>query len=171
MRRGCPRHNKKSYSGVTVLNEVYQSATISSRVAASVIDGFFHLLLDLAILSALTQGEWARVLFWSGEDWLWFAFSHWMLGLVYYALFESSSWRATPGKRMMGVLVCDWQGGRLSPQRAVMRYGVSLLSGLVFYGGYFMALFTNRSLCLHDWLTHAVCWERPISTRPQKPQL
>lgn len=41
--------------------------------------------------------------------------------ILYFAIFESSAWRASPGKRKMGLQVTDEQGARLSLSRLLVR--------------------------------------------------
>jgi uncharacterized RDD family membrane protein YckC len=47
--------------------------------------------------------------------------------LLYFALFESSAWQATPGKRRMRLKVTNLAGERISLWRAVVRAAVKLL--------------------------------------------
>ncbi len=69
---------------------------------------------------------------------------------AYYAGFESSSWRATPGKRLCSLIVVDLDGRQLTLQRATLRFAGELLSGLLLGVGYLMAAFTSRKQALHD---------------------
>ncbi len=52
-----------------------------------------------------------------------------ILPVVYYAIFESSGWQATPAKRLLGLQVCTVDGQRFTFWGAVARY---LLQG-IFY--------------------------------------
>jgi uncharacterized RDD family membrane protein YckC len=47
--------------------------------------------------------------------------------ILYFALCESAPWRATPGKRLLGLRVHAADGGRLSLGRALLRAAVRLL--------------------------------------------
>ncbi len=47
--------------------------------------------------------------------------------LLYFALFESSAWRGTPGKRLLNLQVEGVGGGRLPLERALLRGAVRLL--------------------------------------------
>lgn len=69
---------------------------------------------------------------------------------AYYAGFESSAWRATPGKRLCSLVVVDLKGGQLTLQRATLRFAAELISGLLLGVGYLMAAFTARKQALHD---------------------
>jgi uncharacterized RDD family membrane protein YckC len=70
----------------------------------------------------------------------------------YWALMESSPWRATLGKRIMKLEVTDVAGRRLSFPRASLRYFGRLISGLTLLLGFLMAGFTPRKQALHDIL-------------------
>lgn len=71
---------------------------------------------------------------------------------LYYALFESSAWQATLGKRFCKIKVTDLQGQRISFWRATGRYFGKYLSTLIFCIGYLMILFTEKKQALHDLL-------------------
>lgn len=77
------------------------------------------------------------------------AFSY-VAGWLYYALFERSRRRATPGKAMMGLYVTDLDGRRIGFARASLRYVASLLSGAIVGIGYLWALFFSSRQTLHD---------------------
>jgi uncharacterized RDD family membrane protein YckC len=47
--------------------------------------------------------------------------------ILYFALFESSSWQATPGKRKLGLRVTDTHGERLSVARSLVRSLIKFL--------------------------------------------
>jgi uncharacterized RDD family membrane protein YckC len=91
---------------------------------------------------------------------LWF----WPLNLVgvwlYFALFESSSWQATPGKRVLGLLVTDMEGRPISFARATGRYFGKILSGAILMIGYIMAGFTTKKQALHDILAGCLVLRR-----------
>lgn len=113
------------------------------------------LLLDCIPVGLLTWliGDWAgaaRVHF--GYAGLSFG----LLGWLYWSLFESSAWRATPGKRMLGYQVVDTAGARISFARATRRYFAKLLSGVFFLIGFLITDFTPRRQALHDFLA-ATC--------------
>lgn len=73
-----------------------------------------------------------------------------VIGIAYFAGFESSSWQATPGKRALGMVVVDTNGQRLSVGKAIGRYFAKILSGLILLIGYVMIAFTERKQGLHD---------------------
>jgi uncharacterized RDD family membrane protein YckC len=71
---------------------------------------------------------------------------------VYFALLESSPWRATLGKKALGLTVVDLAGNRLSFPRASGRFFGKILSSMTFMVGFVMAAFTARKQALHDML-------------------
>lgn len=79
----------------------------------------------------------------------------------WFALFESSPWQATPGKRVMGLAVTDLEGRRIGFGRASGRYFAKFLSGILLLAGYLMAAFTKRRQALHDMLAGTLVLRRP----------
>lgn len=71
---------------------------------------------------------------------------------VYYALMESSPWRATVGKKILGLQVTDLSGNRISFPRASGRFFGKIVSSMTFLVGFAMAGFTARKQALHDIL-------------------
>lgn len=79
-----------------------------------------------------------------------------VLGLIcfwlYFALLQSGPKQATFGKRLMGIKVVDYKGGRIGFGRATGRTFATLLSYLLIYIGFIMAGMTNRKRALHDYI-------------------
>lgn len=75
-----------------------------------------------------------------------------MLGWIYYASMESSSWQATLGKKILGLQVTDLSGNRITFARASGRFFGKILSGMILGIGFLMAGFTARKQALHDIL-------------------
>jgi uncharacterized RDD family membrane protein YckC len=74
-------------------------------------------------------------------------------GWLYYAYCESSEWQATPGKKVLNVIVTDLNGNRVSFGRASGRFFAKMVSGLIPFGiGYIMAGFTEKKQALHDMI-------------------
>jgi uncharacterized RDD family membrane protein YckC len=68
-----------------------------------------------------------------------------MVSWLYWALMESSAWRATVGKRILGIEVTDMEGRRISFARATGRY-----FGKIIFIGFIMVVFTEKKQALHD---------------------
>lgn len=71
---------------------------------------------------------------------------------LYFALCESSSWQATPGKKVFGLQVTTLDGERISFLRATGRFLGRILSGMICSMGYVMAGFTPKKQALHDMI-------------------
>jgi len=69
---------------------------------------------------------------------------------LYCAFAESSSWRATVGKRLLGLQVITARGGRISFGQATVRHFMKFLSLFCLTIGFLMALWTKRRQALHD---------------------
>lgn len=80
--------------------------------------------------------------------------------LCYGPLFESSSWQATPGKRMCRLYVADLEGKRISFGRALIRNTAKVLSVLTLGFGFLMIAVTVRNQCLHDKIAGTVVLKR-----------
>ena len=82
-----------------------------------------------------------------------------VVGWLYCAGFESSPWRATPGKRLFRMAVTDLAGDRISFARGSGRYLAEALSSALFLIGYVVQPFTERRQALHDILagTLVIC--------------
>jgi uncharacterized RDD family membrane protein YckC len=69
---------------------------------------------------------------------------------LYFALFESSVYQATPGKMVLGIMVTDLNANRISFGKASLRYVCKIVSLLTLGIGYIMAGFTEKKQALHD---------------------
>jgi uncharacterized RDD family membrane protein YckC len=72
-----------------------------------------------------------------------------LFGILYEAIFLSSGWMATPGKKLLGIKVTDLSGNPISFWRGVGRSAGKLISSILFIG-YIMAAFTKNKQALHD---------------------
>jgi len=69
---------------------------------------------------------------------------------LYCAFAESSSWRATVGKRLLGLQVMNIDGRRVSFGQATVRHFMKFLSFFCLMIGFLMAGWTKRRQGLHD---------------------
>ncbi|WP_235782563.1 RDD family protein [Peribacillus psychrosaccharolyticus] len=122
------------------------------RVAASIIDGII-ISVPLSVLFIIysfimapnegtaTDGEMVTMLL--GYTVIY------IIALVaialYYILTTASKMQGTVGKKIMGLIVTDLNGNRLTFGRATGRYFATILSGMIFYIGYLMAAFTEKN--------------------------
>ena len=114
------------------------------RLAAFVIDGFF-LTVMLEIVFAVAGSlidEFSAL-----------AISNFIGFIIvphYFALFESSAYQATLGKRIMGLCVVSEEGKRISLNQAMFRWIMKYKSAVLFMVGFLMQPFTAKKQTLHD---------------------
>ena len=84
-----------------------------------------------------------------------------VIGWLYFALMESSKLQATLGKMMIGVVVTDLEGNRISFGRATGRYFGKVVSSVILLIGYIMAAFTKRKQALHDIMAKCLVIRKP----------
>lgn len=93
-----------------------------------------------------------------------------LVGWLYFALTESSTWQATVGKRLLKLKVTDMDGQRISFGKATGRYFGQILSGMICGIGYIMVAFTEKKQGLHDMLAGTlVVWDVPPLYDPPPP--
>ena len=83
-----------------------------------------------------------------------------ILGWPYFAWFESSRRRATPGKWMMGLFVADPDGRRISFLRATARYFTKSLTAPLLWIVYLFTGLAGRNGTVHDMLADTVVLRR-----------
>ena len=80
---------------------------------------------------------------------------------LYHALMESSEWQATVGKRVLGMVVTDMTGRRVSFGRATGRHFAKIITNMVpALIGYIMAGFTEKKQALHDMIAGCLVLRR-----------
>ena len=82
---------------------------------------------------------------------------------TYYAVFESSEFRGTPGKLIMGIQVVNNSGQGISLGQAYLRWFCILFNYLTLYFGYLVAAVTRRKVALHDVLAKTFVIQTPQS--------
>jgi uncharacterized RDD family membrane protein YckC len=139
------------------------------RFVAYIIDGFISSLAFLILLVplfVLTGAGAALGRITSVEDisddvaaFLGLGFLFGFFGIIfvvswlYHALAESSSWQATPGKKLLNLKVTDMTGQPISFGRASGRFFAKMITGLIPLGiGYILAGFTEKKQALHDMI-------------------
>jgi len=139
------------------------------RFVAYIIDGFISGLAFLVLLIPLfilTGAGPALGRIASGEDisdnaavLLGIGFVGGFVGIIlvvswlYHALAESSSWQATPGKKLLNLKVTDLTGQPISFGRASGRFFAKIITGMIPFGiGYIIAGFTEKRQALHDMI-------------------
>jgi uncharacterized RDD family membrane protein YckC len=126
-----------------------QPAGFWLRVVALVVD-YGVLLVVLAALLMVADSVGGQEL----QDplyWLWVVAT-----FFYWPVLESSAWRATVGKKLLGVVVGDIDGGGLNFLRSLLRNLAKIISSIPLGIGFLLAAFTARKQALHDLITKAV---------------
>ncbi|MCJ7807615.1 MAG: RDD family protein [Dehalococcoidia bacterium] len=75
---------------------------------------------------------------------------------LYWALMESSNRQATLGKRVLGIIVTDIEGRRVTFVRGTVRYWAKVISFLILLIGFMLAGFTSRKQALHDIISNCL---------------
>lgn len=157
-----PSYGNVQYGGVAY-------AGFWLRFVAYIIDGVicgFAFLVLLVPLFLLTGAGTALSKITSGENisddvatflGLGFLFGFFgiifLIGWLYFALSESSSWQATLGKKMLNLKVTDLSGQPISFGRASGRYFSKIITGLIpLMIGYILAGFTEKKQAIHDMI-------------------
>ena len=86
-----------------------------------------------------------------------------LLALAYHAGFEQSRWQATPGKRLLALVVTDCDGAAPSWPRSLLRNGAGLLSWLSLNLGHALAALPPQRRALHDFIAGT----RVLARQPQ----
>jgi uncharacterized RDD family membrane protein YckC len=136
------------------------------RFAAAMIDGvliiavFCPIGFALGAMGAATgaDGNEAGQAAFAGIQLIFQIFSL-IVGWLYEALLESSSWQGTVGKKVLGIRVTDMDGNRISFGRATGRHFAKLLSQMICFVGFIMVAFTERKQGLHDMIAGTLVLE------------
>ncbi len=128
----------------------------------SVLMGIVQMVIMMVFMGGFMAGDVSDEAMGGGAV----AFNILMLGAVwlYFALMESSSKQATLGKMMIGVIVTDTDGNRISFGRASGRYFGKYVSMITLMIGFIMAAFTKRKQALHDMMAGCLVIRRPKTT-------
>lgn len=127
-------------------------ASFTKRVQAAIIDFILMFTISLIILVP------GMIIFNLSEDGT--TFFGLILGLLYRASMESSSYQGTVGKILVGIKVVGMDNNRISFGRALLRYFASYFSAFFLGAGFLFALFTKRKQALHDLLVETVVVKR-----------
>ena len=75
---------------------------------------------------------------------------------MFFAIFESSKYQASPGKKVLGLRVTDESGERISFNRAAIRQLSKFYSFSFLFIGFLMSAWTKKKQTLHDKLTNTL---------------
>jgi uncharacterized RDD family membrane protein YckC len=99
-----------------------------------------------------------------GNTFLYFSLGFFLLmSWLYFAILESSGWRATLGQRALGLYVSDLKGSRAAFARTTARFFCGrLLAHVPIFGIYYLLIdctavtFTQRKQAVHDILSECL---------------
>jgi uncharacterized RDD family membrane protein YckC len=115
----------------------------------------FALFILPTIAAAIAAGDAemiSSIVLSSIFGWIWIAMAILLLRLLYFTIFESSHFQATPGKMALGIIVTDMQGRSVTFPRALGRNVGKILSKMIIWIGFIMAGITQKKQALHDML-------------------
>ncbi len=124
-----------------VKNMIHENITLSNLISGEGYEGGFYGELEV-------QNFITYILFMMLFRWL------------YFAGMESSPFKATAGKLLVGLYVENTEGGRVTFLKATGRYFGKILSGLILYIGYLMMLGSPTKQTLHDQMSGCVVKEK-----------
>jgi len=164
----------KSNSDNSLINSENKTAD-AKETSNQIYPGFWirfeAFLIDTIILSILLTLTF-RYIFPYLDDYLGIKNPFWISGSVffliawlYYALFEFSALKATPGKIIKGLSVVDKAGDRISFFRATLRYLGRLVSAIVFFIGFLRIAFVKKKQGWHDIISRT---QIVFNKQPQK---
>ncbi len=118
------------------------------RLAAVIIDSIIVSIAGAIVVGGFDEATFPGTLFGIAAGWL------------YWAGFESSERRATPGKMALGIRVTDLEGNRITLGRATARHFGKFVSAAILLIGFLMAGFTAKKQALHDLIAETlVVWD------------
>ncbi len=118
-------------------------ASFGRRAAAYLMDGLFLIIPFYFLNTAGIDEKTAKgimFLFW----------------FITWPIMISSPWQTTPGKFVLSMKVLRSDGSSVSLGRAFGRTFVSIISALLFYIGYLIAIFSTKKQTLHDLIADTV---------------
>lgn len=77
----------------------------------------------------------------------------------YYSLMESSTWKATIGKKILQIFVVDYNGGKIGFWRACLRVFGKYVTNMCLFLGYLLIFFTKDYQALYDFIARTLVVE------------
>lgn len=147
----APRTAPPSVSGVYAGFWWRTLAYVFDGMITNVVLIFLYVLLGFSVSTMLVDPPVAA--------WVVGGLTNWL----YFTLWESSEWQATPGKRMLHLVVTDLHGRRLGFGQASGRCLSKIFSYLLLGVGFLMVGFTEKKQGLHDEIAGTVVVRVPPS--------
>ena len=152
----CTNYEQQPYS------PPHGYAGFLKRYAAAFIDG---VILSVTAFLVTSLMDFVPLIFPQRSAPPSFPMSIVIIGWLYFALFESSSFQATPGKMAVGIKVTDMNGNRISFERASGRHFSKIFSYLTSLIGYIMVAFTQKKQGMHDIVASCLVVNKSEPTR------
>lgn len=105
---------------------------------------------DLILVTVLVVGIGYAVIALDLPVPAWMGWIFYIVAGLYLGLLPATPLQATPGKRMVGLRLCDGAGKRIGVLRAVVRLVAFVPSIGLAFAGFLLAAFTPRRQALHD---------------------
>ena len=109
---------------------------------------FYYLTVQRAPISALTEAGTSEAALTPIIAALGVLFI--IIPWLYFAGFECSRGRGTPGKTLLRIVVTDTDGARISFARATLRHFFKFISALILFIGFIMIGLTKKRQGMHD---------------------
>ncbi len=136
-------------------------AGFGPRWGALLVDGNILLLVTILFLQSLIPmlTSWDFDISKLSDSFIMGGFLVYLLGIpllriLYQSIFECSKFQGTPGKMAVKIKVVNMHGERITFLQALGRNLGKILSGLILYIGFFMAIWTDKKQTLHDQMAN-----------------
>jgi uncharacterized RDD family membrane protein YckC len=151
--------SRATATGVAAFPAAVQHAGFWKRFAASLIDGLIigaiqFVLTAVGVIdnSGLRAGPGHEEFDRSISQLFVLCGVMFVVQILYFAIMESTSKQATLGKMVLGIVVTDVEGKRISFGRAIGRNLGKIISTIMLLIGYFMIAFTAKKQGAHDMM-------------------
>jgi len=144
------KQSKVNESEAPIVNEI-KYAGFGLRLVALIIDIIFSWIMVIPVVIFTVEARMSM----EEQDGL-NQMAMVVIAWLYYAISESSTWQATLGKKIVGIHVESIDGNRISFANATGRHFGKIISSIILFIGYFMALWTDKKQTLHDQMANCV---------------
>ncbi len=125
-------------------------AFLIDALLVGAVTSFLDALLHISYVPSFTTGDNGVPVFHYPAGYYSGSGLNTLVWLAYYTLMESSQLQGTVGKLVLGLVVTDRNGQRLSIVHALARNLAKYISALICFIGFLMVAFTQRKQGLHD---------------------
>ncbi|QGQ99152.1 RDD family protein [Paenibacillus psychroresistens] len=145
------------------LKMVVRFAGFGQRLVSLVIDGFLLSLCYFIINFLITR----RFNYYTAENSDSLVLIQLVAAYLYFTIFESSEYQATPGKLALGIKVVNHNIKRISFARSNARFISKFLSYITLFIGFLIAAFNKIHKAIHDIISKTYV----INTNPVKNKI